>query len=154
MSKKEKSKKQAAQEYFASLAGTIPLRDRVDDLVEYMKIEYVNGQTERVVFNYIRDLISQADVPSPDADLMKGILKNKFYVETRFDRSVYNGEIRWDSMSANEKFSKLLSLTDLYETDQCFQIPNGHYASNKGHVSKEKNSIKFGDAHKLNMVNS
>lgn len=148
MPKKDKSKKQAAQDYFASLVGTRPLRERVDELVEYMKIEYVNGQTERVVFNYIRDLISQADMPSPNAELMKGILKNKFFVETRYERSVYNGEIKWDSMNANEKFSKLLSLTDLYETDRCFQLSKGHYASNKGHVSREKNTIKFGDAHK------
>lgn len=142
MAEPKRSKKQIAIEYFTSLDGSTPLRDRVDSLVEYMKIEFVNGQTERVVFNYIRDLIPSADTPSADDEIFHKILAQKFLEETNYERGYYSSDdekgkpTRWDLMSSREKILKILPLIDMYTTEV--------YAANSFNFSRRDGKLYFG----------
>ena len=142
MPESKRSKKQVAIEYFTSLDDSIPLRDRVDSLVEYMKIEFVNGQTERVVFNYIRDLIPLADMPSSDDEIFHKILHQKLLEETKYDRGYYSSDeekgkpTRWDLMGSREKILKILPLMDMYTTEV--------YAANSFAFSRRDGKLYFG----------
>ncbi|WP_324073430.1 MAG: hypothetical protein RSE14_10450 [Erythrobacter sp.] len=142
MTESKRSKKQLAIEYFTSLDDSTPLRDRVDSLVEYMKMEFVNGQTERVVFNYIRDIIPSSDMPSSDDEIFHKILAQKFLEETKFDRGYYNSAdendepTRWDLMTSREKILKILPLMNLYTTEV--------YAANSFAFSRRNGKLYFG----------
>ncbi|WP_292933854.1 hypothetical protein [Novosphingobium sp. PASSN1] len=120
MSDNQKSKKQVARDYFASLNESIPLRERVDDLVEYMKIQFVNGQTERVVFNYIRDIIPDEKMPRSNDEVFQKIIERKFLKETNYYRETLlsNDKNRnmtiWNYMNSLEKILKILPLVNLY----------------------------------------
>lgn len=144
MAAPKKSKKEVAVEYFLSLGDAIPLRERVDALTEYMKIQYVNGQTERVVFNYIRHLISTSEIIVPDDEILQIILSNKILRETNYDRKsgVYsssdqNGKpTAWDLMSSKEKILKILPLMDFYTSEI--------YGANSCAFSRRDGKLYFG----------
>ncbi len=148
MAEKQKSKKKAAQEFFASLDPSLPIKIRVDELVEYMKIEFVNGQTERVVFNYIREVLPAPSMPMPVSAMMKELIRYQFDSNTSWMRSdpekKNNSPSRWESMSANEKICKLLSMVDLYETDKAFRLSNGDYTRNSISIFFDDEKIIFG----------
>jgi hypothetical protein len=103
------SKKQIAREYFSSLDTAVPLRNRVDDLVEYMKIEFVNGQTERVVFNYVRDIIPEKELPKIGDDIFKNILKYKMD-----QRSNYLSPLCFDDDGPVARAIAVLMIIDFY----------------------------------------
>lgn len=138
----KRSKKQVAVDYFKSLGDSTPLRDRIDSLVEYMKIEFVNGQTERVVFNYVRDVIPRSEMPKSDGDIFHKILNHKFLKETEFDRGKYSSAdekgkpCRWDLMNSKEKILKVLPLMDLYTTEV--------FAANSFAFSRRNGKLYFG----------
>lgn len=142
MAESKKSKKQVAIEYFKSLDESDSLRNRIDSLVEYMKIEFVNGQTERVVFNYIRDLIPVSDLPASDDEIFHKILAQKFLEETKYDRGYYSSDdekgkpTRWELMNSRDKILKILPLMDMYTTEV--------YAANSFAFSRRNGKLYFG----------
>jgi hypothetical protein len=144
----KKSKKKIAQQFFASLDPSRPLKARVDELVEYMKIEFVNGQTERVVFNYIRDIVPEPAMPSPVSAMMKQLIRHQFDSNTRWMRggseNNNNSPSKWEAMSKNDKIYKLLSMMDLYETYKAFGLSNGDYTRNSISIDIFDDKIEFG----------
>jgi len=123
MKQKDKSRKEAAQEFYKSLDSSTTLRHRVDLVVDFMKLEYVNGQTERVVFNHLRELIDPKDLPDIRCDIIEAVIKFRYYDKTdykRLDKIGENGSPRetfWQNMGARYRVGKLLKLTDLYSTE-------------------------------------
>ncbi len=139
MAGKQKSKKQVARDYFASLDKSIPLRDRVDDLVEYMKIQFVNGQTERVVFNYVRDDFPKGVGPDVGGDLFKKIIRYKIDQKKDADSPLW-----YVDESPAGRVLAILMIVDLYA--EKVQHPSGEwYATNKFHLEVEDSKISFGE---------
>ncbi len=116
------SKKEIAQEFFRSLDQNTPWKLRLSQTIDHMQEKFPKGQTERVVYQYIRELIANEDRPSPSAPSIRDAISAKI------------GGLR-QSKEIGSKFSymyqnhglvqKLLMCGDLYTSD--FDYNNRNY---------------------------
>lgn len=139
MADKQKSKKQIAKDYFASLGQSLPLRQRVDDLVEYMKIQFVNGQTERVVFNYIRGDIPKGVGPDTGGELLTKIIKYKIDQKQNVD-----SPLCWVDENPAGRAIAILMIVDLY-ADKIQHHLGESYSINRLALKIEDSKISFGE---------
>lgn len=147
------SKQKVAQQYFSSLEKSMPLRERVDATVDHMKMEFVNGQTERVVFNYIRDEVNTEGGINTDLEILKQIVQYKISIaiiyateneEEWFQKRVADYQAEWIRKSPEQKLICLLAMVDLY-TDKSTR-PILRSVSNRLVFQKDGKKICFGES--------
>lgn len=138
MAENQKSKKQVARDYFSSLDETLPLRKRIDDLVEYMKIQFLNGQTERVVFNYIRDIVPNNSINYLDNEIFKNILRHKMDQQSNVE-----SPLCWDDEGPVARAIAVLMIVDLYADKMVHHLGEWFY-TNKISIDIKESRILIG----------
>lgn len=142
MAEKQKTKKQVAREYFSSMDISLPLRDRIDKLVEHMKIQFVNGQTERVVFNYIREDIPEELLPKSGGDLFKKILEYKISQKSEYTSPLWGGCL---DENPGGKVIAILMIVDLYADKLAHHLDGESYSTNRFNFKLKESVIEFCD---------
>lgn len=142
MSKKTISKTKIAQEFFLSLESELSLREKIDATVDHMKTKFINGQTERVIFNYLIPLLSKEEMPKTECKTIEDIIHYKLFSNSKWEIGSYDSKEdfgqkeSWSNLSKEERVYKILMLSDLNST--------GYDFCNNLHMKLESGLLYFG----------
>lgn len=135
---KSDSKKQIAQEFFQSLDQSMPWKLRLSQTIDHMKDRFPKGQTERVVYQHIRDLISEQDRPDPSAQSIKNAILAKIDKLRRHKNETGGSFAR--IYRNHSLVQKLLMCGDLYSSGWDYNNNNDFYRTS-GALIHEDESI-------------
>lgn len=127
-----KSKKIIAQEYFLSLDQSESWKYRLSRTIDQMKAEFPKGQTERVVYQYIKECLSEDEIPSGRSESLRDAVSAKIG-GLRKDYERFAGLYR-EQYSGKKLVIKVIACGDLYSSghsyDKNMNFHNANYFRN------------------------
>lgn len=117
------SKKEIAQEFFRSLDQSEPWKLRLSKTIDHMKVNFPKGQTERVVYQFIKEIIPEADRPNPSAKSLREAVSAK--IDGLRQEKIRLSEDRPEWYKDYHMVRKLFYCGDLYNKDSSYN--NGNY---------------------------
>lgn len=128
------SRKEIAQEFFRSLDQNMPWKLRLSQTIDYMKGKFPKGQTERVTFQYIKELVSEEDRPNQSAQSIRDAVSAKIS-ELRRSKDNFSDSLQYRNHSL---VKKLLMCGDLYS--------NGFEYDNSNRVYQDREYLVIRNA--------
>lgn len=118
-----KSKKQIALEFFLALDQSEPWKSRLSQTLAHMRSQYQKGQTERVVFQYIKELLLENELPSPESASLRDAVSAKL-AGIKMDKDRFADNFK-QQYSGHSLVIKVIQCVDLNSTG--YDLKNSNY---------------------------